>query len=232
MVFQQRRSVRVTVAAILVAALAACGGGAGDAKTVDLAGKDVGAMPGYGPGVEFKAAQPLTFSILYNDHPNYPLRKDWLLWKELTARTNVTLEPTVVPASDYEQKRSLVIGAGDAPMIIPKTYPGQESAFVSSGAILPVSDYLDLLPNFKAKVAAWGLDKDLGRLRQQDGKFYLLPGLHEEPWQDYALAMRKDVLAQLGLAAPKSWEELRTVLAAMKAAHPDTFPLSDRFKGE
>jgi putative aldouronate transport system substrate-binding protein len=76
------------------------------------------------------------------------------------------------------------------------------------------------------------MEKDLDRLRQQDGKFYLLPGLHEEPWQDYTLAVRTDVLAQLGLAVPKSWDELRTVLAAMKAAHPDTFPLSDRFKGE
>ena len=34
--------------------------------------------------------------MLYNN-PGYPLKEDWLFWSELTKRTNVTLEPTVVP---------------------------------------------------------------------------------------------------------------------------------------
>ena len=32
--------------------------------------------------------------MLYNNHPNYPLKNDWLFWSELTKRTNVTLEPS------------------------------------------------------------------------------------------------------------------------------------------
>ena len=115
-------------------------------------------MADYGVGDQFKATEALTFSILYNNHPIYPLKDDWLFWSELTKRTNVKLEPVAVPLSDYEQKRSLLIGAGDAPLIIPKTYHPQENAFVSSGAILPVSDYLDLMPNFKDKIAKWNLE--------------------------------------------------------------------------
>lgn len=228
-----RRATALAAAATLVAGLSACtsGDAEGDGP-VDVGDNKVGAMEDYGVGDTFTATEPLTFPILYSDHPNYPIQKDWLFWSALTERTNVTLEPTVVPMSDYEQKRSLLIGAGDAPAIIPKTYPGQEIPFVSSGAILPVSDYIDLMPNFKDKVEKWDMDAELDTLRQQDGKFYVLPGLHEEVWPDYSLAIRTDVLDELGLEMPKTWDELRDVLAAMKRAYPDTYPLSDRFMGK
>jgi len=189
-------------------------------------------MADFKAGDQFKATEALDFSILFSDHPNYPLKDDWLFWSELTNRTNVTLEPTVVPMSDYAQKRSLIVGAGDAPLIIPKTYPGQEEAFVSSGAILPVSKYLDLMPNLSEKIEKWELEPDFEGLRQADGEFYVLPGVHEDVWQDYTVAFRTDVLEDLGLEAPKDWDEFRDVLVAIKAEYPDSYPLSDRFQGD
>ncbi|MEU3166415.1 extracellular solute-binding protein [Streptosporangium sp. NPDC006930] len=222
-----RRQAMVTMGAFAV--LVGCGSDDSKKQADDLSANREGAMPGYGAGTGFKAAAPLSFTVLYNNHPIYPIKNDWLFWSELGKRTNVTFQPSVVPLSDYENKRSLVIGAGDAPLIIPKTYPSQETPFVASGAILPVSDYLDLLPNFNEKVAKWNLQPDLDTLRQSDGRFYLLPGLHQEPWVEYSLAMRADILEELGLEIPGTWEELRTVLKAMKEKYPDSYPLSDRW---
>jgi putative aldouronate transport system substrate-binding protein len=223
-----RRQAMVSIGAFAV--LVGCGTDDSKKKQADnLAANRDGAMPGYGAGSQFKAAAPLSFTVLYNNHPFYPIKNDWLFWSELTKRTNVTFQPSVVPLSDYEDKRSLMIGAGDAPFIIPKTYPAQETPFVASGSILPVSDYLDLMPNFKEKVAKWNLQPDLDTLRQSDGRFYVLPGLHENPWVDYSLAVRADILDKLGLQIPQTWEELRTVLKAMKAEYPDSYPLSDRW---
>ena len=133
--------------------------------------------------------------------------------------------------SDYLQKRSLLIGAGDAPMIIPKTYPGQESAFVSSGAILPVSDYVNLMPNYQKKIKDWGLENEIDRLRQADGKYYVLPGLHQEIWPDYTLAVRTDIFEKQGIAIPKTWDELKSALEKLKAAYPSSYPFSDRYHG-
>lgn len=223
---------RAIIAPLLVAALglSACSGGSDE--PADTSKNRTGAMDGYAVGTQFKATEPLSFSILYSDHPGYPHKKDWLLWKALTQQTNVTLQPTIVPMSDYEQKRSLLVSAGDAPMIIPKTYPGQEAAYVSSGAILPVSDYLDLMPNFQAKVKQWKLEAEIDQLRQADGKFYLLPGLHEELWPDYTLNVRGDILDKLGIPIPKTWDELATALAKVKQAYPNTIPFSDRYQGK
>ncbi|MFC4531845.1 extracellular solute-binding protein [Sphaerisporangium dianthi] len=222
-----RRQAIVALGAFL--AVAACGSDDAKKKGDDFSANRDGAMPDYGAGKQFKAAAPLSFTVLYNNHPFYPIKNDWLFWSEVTKRTNVTFQPSVVPLSDYEKKRSLMIGAGDAPFIIPKTYPSQETPFVASGSILPVSDYLDLMPNFKEKVAKWNLQPDLDTLRQSDGRFYVLPGLHEDYWVDYSLAVRADILDKLGLQIPKTWDELRTVLKAMKEEYPDSYPMTDRW---
>ncbi|WFE30307.1 extracellular solute-binding protein [Solwaraspora sp. WMMD791] len=230
MLTRSRRRYAAAAAGLLALSLgvAACGGDA-ESDAEDLDGNRVGAMESYGVGDQFTATEALSFSLLYNNHPNYQIDKEWLFWEELAKRTNVSLETVEVPLSDYEQKRGLLIGAGDAPFIIPKTYPGQESAYVSSGAILPVSDYIDLMPHFQDKVAKWNLQGDIDSLRQQDGKFYLLPGLHEDVWTDYTIAVRTDILAELGLEEPATWDEFRDMLRAMKAAYPDVYPMSDRW---
>jgi putative aldouronate transport system substrate-binding protein len=224
------RRAAMLVAGVLVFSLTACDSGDPAEETnIDLSSNKVGAMENYGAGDQFKATEPLKFSMLYNNHPNYQLNPDWLFWKELSSRTNISIDPVAVQLSDYKQKRSVLISAGDAPFIIPKTYHPDENAYVSSGAIVPVSDYLDLMPNFKDKIEKWKLQPEIDTLRQSDGKFYLLPGLHEKPWQDYSIAIRTDILEQLNLKTPKTWDDFYQVLKAMKAAYPDITPFSDRW---
>jgi putative aldouronate transport system substrate-binding protein len=223
-----RRQVLVAAGAFTLG-LAGCGSGGGSSKSGTGSANRTGAMASYAVGDQFKATEPLTFSMLYYNNPNYPIKQDWLFWSELAKRTNVSLQNTVVPLSDYTQKRSLMIGAGNAPFIIPKTYPGQETPFVSGGAILPVSDYVDLMPNFKDKVAKWNLEADLDSIRQADGKYYVLPGLHQDVWVDYSLAMRTDILQRLNLAVPQTWDEVHSTLTAMKTLLPNSYPFSDRW---
>lgn len=227
-------------AMVLTAAvgLAACGGNSSStasstsSKVEISADLSKGAMKEYKAGDQFKTDTPFSVSMMFSDHPNYPLKADWMILKELEERTGVTFDLTVIPMSDYSQKRSLLISSGDSPIIIPKTYQGQETAFVSSGAILPVSDYIEYMPNFKAKVEKWNLSDALDSVRQADGKYYILPGLHEKVWQDYTLAYRKDILDAAGLEVPTTWDEFYTVLKALKEKYPDVTPFSDRWQGK
>src|SRR4051794_37828099 len=100
-------------AAAATAALAACGDD-GSKKSDNLSGNKVGAMDKYGVGDQFKATEALTFPIMLLSSATYPYKSDWLFWSELTKRTNVSLTPTVVPGSDYNQKRSVMISGGNA----------------------------------------------------------------------------------------------------------------------
>lgn len=217
------------MAAVMSLSVAACsnnlGGSGGEAKD-----QSKGAMENYGVNVSFKATEPFNLPILFSDQPAYPYKKDWMLFQEITKRTGVTLQPTIVPMSDYSQKRSLLISSGDAPLVIPKTYPGEEASFVSSGAILPVSDYIDMMPNFKDKVEKWGMETELDGLRQEDGKYYVLPGMHEEVWPDYTLLVRTDIFEKNNIPIPATWDELYTALKKLKEIYPDSIPFSDRFQ--
>ncbi|MEV5430281.1 extracellular solute-binding protein [Streptomyces sp. NPDC052701] len=224
-----RRQVLAAAGLAGLAALTGCGSGGDGGDSKDLSRKRKGAMKDYRVGRPFKAAEPLSFSLLHNDNPVYPMRKDWLFWKELTRRTGVTLEPVPVPLADYEKKRSVLIGSGDAPFLIPKTYHPSEVAFVSSGAVLPVSDYVHLMPNFRDKVRKWRMEPEIDSIRQADGRFYLLPGLHEKIRSDYSLALRTDVLDRLGLSLPATWDEVYEVFRAIRAEYPDRYPFSDRW---
>lgn len=212
---------------LIVAVLAACTDKTGG-KEAEIQNK--GAMETYAVGDTFKATEPLDLSILYSDQPAYPYKQDWMLFAKLKEMTNVTLKPTIVPMSDYSQKRSLLISSGDAPLVIPKTYPGEESAFVASGAILPISDYIDLMPNFKDKIEKWDMESELEGLRQEDKKYYVLPGLHEAVWPDYTLIVRTDIFEKHNIAIPTTWDELYTAMKQLKQEYPDVTPFSDRFK--
>lgn len=107
-----RRQAIIGLSAFASLALTACGSDSeAPAKGADMSANKAGAMASYGVGQQFKATEPVSFSMLYNNHPFYPIKNDWLFWQELTKRTNVTITPTTVPLSDYEKKRSLIIGA-------------------------------------------------------------------------------------------------------------------------
>jgi putative aldouronate transport system substrate-binding protein len=231
-----KRMLTGLTAGTLALTLAACGGGDDPSEgdgTVDAAALEdnmVGAMEDYQAGDTFVAAEPLEFSLLYRDHPNYPLQEDWMMLQKLQENQNVTFDITTAPLSDWEQRRSLLIGAGDAPCLIPSVFAGQEAQFVASGAILPVSDYVEYMPHFQAKVEEWALEPELDTLRQADGKFYLLPGILEQLRYDYTLGIRNDVFEAAGAdTQPETWDDLRESFEAVKAAHPDKYVLSDRF---
>ncbi len=208
-------------------AVAACGSSPSSSRSPS--GNQSGAMTNYGVGTQFKATEPLTFSILMLSNPAYPYNAKWKFFTTLKQMTNVSFDSTVVPYSDYTTKRSVLINSGNAPMIIPKTYPGEEDQYVAGGAILAVSDYVHLMPNFQDKVSKWNLQGDLDTLRQADGKYYLLPGLHQQVWTDYTLAVRTDLLSRLSIPTPQTWGDVQSMMQKMKTAYPHNYPLSDRW---
>ncbi|WP_154795940.1 ABC transporter substrate-binding protein [Occultella kanbiaonis] len=231
-----RRAAAGLLTAALAITLAACSSDGGDEgengpEPGALDDNMVGAMEDYGVGTTFVATEPIEFSLLYRDHPNYPFDADWSILQHLEADNNVTFDFVNVPLSDWNDRRSLLISAGDAPMLIPSTYNADIQPFTGSGAVLPISEYLDYLPNFAEKVEEWGLQEDLDLLRQEDGNYYLLPGLHENPKPAYSIAIRADLWEAAGITEdPETWEEFTEQLEIVNEAFPDlAYPYSDRW---
>lgn len=144
-------------------ALAGCGGsGAGsqsDGPTLSQEEADENLDYEYGEGKTFYSEEPMTYSMMYSDHENYPYQEDWLLWKAIEEKTNVTFDLTTVARTDYNDKVSASVNSGSAPYIIPKVY--DSAAYEDSGQVVPISDWVQYMPNYQNCVKEWGLEDDL-----------------------------------------------------------------------
>lgn len=178
----------------------------------------------------FYSKTPVTFTMLFSDNSSYPYNDNWTFFKTLQEKTNVKLDISVVPMSDYNNKRSVLIASGQEPEIIPKTYPGQEDPYVTSGQILPISDYVGKMPNYSKEIKDWKLEDDLKTITQSDGKYYLLPELHQSFLQDYSICMRTDILKKNNIKEPETWDEFESVLKQLKALYPNITPFSDSWQ--
>ncbi|MGP9537320.1 ABC transporter substrate-binding protein [Brachybacterium sp. AOP43-C2-M15] len=226
----RRTFVGLSAATFASLGLSSCGGS--DADEVDVATQDAGSMDSYEADQQFTATEPIKLSILWTDWPDSPVTGTWEIFDHIKELTNVELELVHVPFSDSVEKRSLLISAGDAPSLIPLIYRGDETPFVSSGAILPMSDYIEHMPNFRKYVEEWDISEMIDNLRQADGKYYMLPGLQEVWVPSFSLIIRKDVWEDVGIGIPGTWDEVHEGLQAIKEKHPGAIPLADGFEGQ
>jgi len=178
----------------------------------------------YTYGSTFYSDEPVTYTMFFNDNDAYPYKENWSqdggIFSEIEKATNVHLDITIVNNASYSDKVSLAISAGTAPYIIPKMY--SETAYVTGGGIVSVSDYIQYMPNYTGMIETYGLEKEVETLRQEDGKYYRLPGLKETALQDYALLIRSDIFEAAGydvktLEKDWTWDEFTDILVAVKA---------------
>ena len=179
---------------------------------------------GYTYGTKFYSDEPVTYTMFFNDNDAYPIMDSWQeeggVFAEIEKATNVHLDITIVNNASYTDKVSLAVSSGTAPYIIPKTY--NEIPYVNGGGIVAVSDYTQYMPNFTNFYNDYNMAADVDTIRQDDGKFYRLPGMKETALQDYTLLLRDDIFTAAGyniaeLEKDWTWDEFADILIGVKA---------------
>lgn len=178
---------------------------------------------GYTYGTTFYSDEPVTYTMFFNDNDAYPYTDAWseeggIFWA-IEQATNVHLEIQIVNNASYNDKVTLAVSSGSAPYIIPKIY--DESSFVTGGGIVAVSDYTQYMPNFTNFYNDYDMADDVDTIRQEDGKFYRLPGMKETALQDYTLLLRDDIFEAAGydvaeLEKDWTWDEFADILIGVK----------------
>ena len=240
---KKKKILSMLLATVMVAgSLAGCGSSGdtqststdtgADSKTESAAGTETASTEAaaeenldyqYGLDTTFHSDDPVTYSFFFSDASWYPMVDTWKtegVFKKIEEATNVTLDITSIDSGDYNQKVSLMINAGEAAYIIPKTY--DESPYVDGGAIVPISDYTQYMPYFTDFVEKYNMQDDLKTITKSDGKFYKLPGMLEAPIQDYTFMIRKDLFDAAGVVVPAiekdwTWDDLYDALVKVKA---------------
>lgn len=197
------------LAGMMIFSMAACGGNNGasaakeSSKADDSASTaDTSAAEGkldytFGADITFHSDEPVTYSMMYSDHENYPYQANWRLWSAIAEKTNVTFDLNIIARTDYEDKKSVLVNSGNASYIIPKTY--EEGKYVAGGQVVAISDWVQYMPNYMKCVEDWNMQEDLKQKYQSDGKYYVLPGMWETGGGGYAYIIRKDIFEAAGV---------------------------------
>ena len=214
-----KKNLSVLIAGLCFASLfVSCGGN----KKAEVKGDVEAKGYTFGEEVTFHSDEPVTYSISFSDASWYAKQPEWEsegIFKDIENLTNVHLDITSYDSGDYNQKINLAINSGSATYIIPKVY--DENPYVAGGGVVAVSDYIQYMPNFSAFVEKYNMNPDLDTIRQNDGKFYRLPGMHQAALQDYTIEVREDIFEAAGynireLEKDWTWESLHDVLLGVK----------------
>lgn len=204
---------KVTAVSLLVAVpLAACSGG----------GNKTGSESANGAK---EADGPVTLTMLYSEGGS-PFNKDWPIYKELQTRTNVKLDLQIVPESDYQSKAKIVLSSDKVPDMVTNVNQSNVLELGDTGVLLPISDYMDKLPNLKKKIEAYKIEGELENWKSSDGKLYVLPFMREMADYNRSPIIRADLLQKYGLKAPTNTDELYAVLKKMKEVNPNSYPFT------
>ncbi len=156
------------------------------------------------PSETFHLDEPLTITALGIHFNQYPTEFDGCYYLPTVEKyTNVHLQVDWRPDSDWNTQVATALAGGidNLPYLIrPGTYG--VAALANEGAIVPLDDYLDLIPNI---VAAVGEDR-FADWKAADGHFYTIPTIVNVPGSQ-STAVRKDWLGKLGMDVPATWEQ-------------------------
>jgi putative aldouronate transport system substrate-binding protein len=181
------------------------------------------------------AAGPAEFTAtfikgVYHGDPN-----DMILYKNLEKETNVKVTWLVIPATNWNERKNILINSGDMPDIFyMNTYSADEIDRYGRQGL-----FLDLTPLIKQH-GPW-IQKMLDDypitkpivLNPSDGKIYRIKGFHYRTEMTGALAgtmfIYQPWLDKLGLKMPTTYLEFENMLRAFKTRDPNGNGRADEY---
>ena len=180
-----KRILTVCIAAALLMSMSACGGG-GDNRENNSVDSLV-SQYGYqwedtsAPILNEQGAADLTFNVYSSKNASALDYNDMKIMQDLYASTNVKVNWENVSESVYASQKNLIFGnTKDRPDAIYHAgmSAGEIIRYAQRKVLLPVSDYLEYMPNF-AKILEERPDIKNQITNVSDGKIYALPRIEE-----------------------------------------------------
>jgi putative aldouronate transport system substrate-binding protein len=227
-----RKSIALSLILALVVALAACSGNNNKEGAVSSPDGPTGewqhTVPGSG-GQALPVTQQLKeYTFMARELGGVPFKDSFVVIPELEKRTNVKLNLIKVPESNYNDKLNVVMASGDMPDLIAGVNINVANEFGPKGLFLNIWDYIDVMPNMKKAFETYPAFNDY---KYSDTELYQVlnqcaPDSDPQGFGFYKQIpmIRTDVLEELKLQVPTTFDELHDVLAEMKKAYPNSYP--------
>lgn len=221
---KRKSAIVLAAAAVSMVLVAGCGNNnAGETNNIEATQK-----PNEGAAQSTdKPAEPLKLSVMLDLHePEVPSDK---IEKLLEEKTNTQLDIQWVPDGSYDDKLNAAFATGSLPQAVQLKNAESLGLFrdaIKDGQFWEIGPFIEEFPNLTK------LNKDVLNNTSVGGKIYAL--YRESALSRQGIIFRKDWAEKLGLAAPKTIDELYNMLKAFKEQDPDgngkqdTIGLTDR----
>lgn len=181
-----KKRISMLLLASLALSLTACGGGGGNKESgagVDTLVSEYGFQwtDTSAPILNEKGASELSFSIYSSKNASALDYNDMKIMQDLYESTNVYVTWENVSESVYSQQKNLILGNADnRPDAIYHAGmgAGEIIKYAKRNVLLPISDYLEYMPNF-SKILEERPDIKKQLINVEDGKIYSLPRIEE-----------------------------------------------------
>ena len=204
----------------------------GCAKTADNSGNNANnqATPSQEPGNADEGSGKISekervLKVMFGEHPNQPVKNFAPAQQEIFKKTNIKLDFEIVPSSNYEDKKKILLATNNLPDII-KINKNDVNDYGKTGIFLPLMDYVNNdMVHFKEK---WDSIPDLIKVTL-DGELYGFPVIaRNEAKNGFGPVIRVDLLEKHNIETPDTFDELLDALAKLKEIYPDSTPWSMR----
>ena len=160
----------------------------------------------------------------------YDTSEPYLYFQEMEKRTGVHVDIDVPDATAAQTQFGLVLASGEYPDFMEnfsKYYTAGMDHAVEEDLIVPLNDKQDIMPNFFAYINA---DEEIRKQCTTDAGYvpgvpFIKISLKGEPEKNWCgMAARGEWLDELGMEVPTTYDEMTTLLGAMKEKYSDTAP--------
>lgn len=173
--------------------------------------------------------KPTTLTwMLVSDQSNLP---NSMVVKEIEKRTGIKLEIQAYASQTYKDKLKVVVASGKLPDIFHGLTPAEVNQLGLNGAVTPINNHLNDLPNFK-KLYVDNAENNWVMKSWSDEKnnLYSWPiyGLQRDV--NHGFLFRKDIFDKHNMKEWTTTGEFYEALKALKQAYPDSYPYASKTK--
>ncbi len=149
--------------------------------------------------------------------------------KEIEERTGIKVDVMAVPKASYAEKLKITLGSGKLPDIVHGLSLAEANKMGAQGALTPINEYIDDLPNFKKLyveenpwvMKSWSDDK---------GDLYTWPVYGVSRDVNHGFLYRKDIFDKHDIPLWEDTEGFYQALKKLKEEYPDSLPYSSKTK--
>ena len=235
-----KKLIALSLALVMMFALAACGGEGGSESANDLgnvAGGNKIEWKDEVVNVEIPEGKAIpdnaTLKVTIASHESWPYDQNWAVWKYIKESIGGDLQVTAIPSSDFGTKFPLLMTDDEnRPDVFGfQGKPSGFSSYCAQGAFVSLDQCEEFMPDYNA---FWdGLPEEDQWMKDtrktSDGQIYYSPVYGVERSTNIrAWLYRKDIFEKNNLKTPETMDDLYKVAKKLKALYPDSYPLCMR----